>query len=589
MGTADPAAIRVEELARRAEVSVDTIRFYQKRQLLPPPRREGRIAWYGTDHVERLQRIKELQRQGFSLAVIRRLLAGELDAADAPPRRRGRRRAGRRRRPALARRARRREWACPAALLEAVAREGLLVPQQRDGADRYTRGRRRGAARRAAAARGRVPAPRPPRARAPPPRRDAGDRRRRGRDVRRARARTRSSRRDLTDDEKAERLVDAFRTLLPTVTTLVAQPLPQRAARGRAGAPRGGRRRRPSSPRRARSRAGSARSEHAGRSDTTARCPQGDAKRDAVESMFDRLAPRYDRMNRIISLGLDRRWRQRTVDALDVPRGPRVLDLACGTGDLCRRPRRARVHCRSASTSRPGCWPPRTSTRRSCAPTVRAPVRRRQLRRARVRLRAAQLRRPRRGVRRVRPRAPAAAGGSRRSTPPCRRTRSCASGNAVWFRGAVPLLGGCSPTTPRPTATSRSAPRTCPAAPELADRLARAGFGDVAPRTLTGGSVQLLTGTARVTATNAATAPARGHPRGRPGRPIRSTTSMPAASPGCTTAPASSPPASRRASPRRRRRRPRRGRRSTTRSGSPAPARSRSARCRSTPAPTASS
>src|SRR3954449_9060311 len=93
MGTPDVApprataagdAIRVEELARRAEVSVDTIRFYQKRQLLPPPRREGRIAWYGTDHADRLQRIRELQRQGFSLAVIRRLLAGELDAADVP-------------------------------------------------------------------------------------------------------------------------------------------------------------------------------------------------------------------------------------------------------------------------------------------------------------------------------------------------------------------------------------------------------------------------------------------------------------------------------------------------------------------------
>ena len=38
--------IRVEELARQASVSVDTIRFYQKRQLLPPPEREGRIAWY---------------------------------------------------------------------------------------------------------------------------------------------------------------------------------------------------------------------------------------------------------------------------------------------------------------------------------------------------------------------------------------------------------------------------------------------------------------------------------------------------------------------------------------------------------------
>ena len=65
-------------------MSVDTIRFYQKRRLLPPPRREGRIAWYGAEHVDRLARIRELQRQGFSLAVIRRLLAGELDATDEP-------------------------------------------------------------------------------------------------------------------------------------------------------------------------------------------------------------------------------------------------------------------------------------------------------------------------------------------------------------------------------------------------------------------------------------------------------------------------------------------------------------------------
>ncbi len=76
--------LRVEELARRADVSVDTIRFYQKRRLLPPPDREGRIAWYGADHLERLARIKDLQKRGFSLVVIRRLLEGELDPADEP-------------------------------------------------------------------------------------------------------------------------------------------------------------------------------------------------------------------------------------------------------------------------------------------------------------------------------------------------------------------------------------------------------------------------------------------------------------------------------------------------------------------------
>jgi DNA-binding transcriptional MerR regulator len=76
--------LRVEDLARRADLSIDTIRFYQKRRLLPAPEREGRIAWYGADHVERLARIRALQAQGFSLAVIRRILDGELDAADVP-------------------------------------------------------------------------------------------------------------------------------------------------------------------------------------------------------------------------------------------------------------------------------------------------------------------------------------------------------------------------------------------------------------------------------------------------------------------------------------------------------------------------
>jgi DNA-binding transcriptional MerR regulator len=209
---------RVEDLADRADVSVDTIRFYQKRSLLEPPVREGRVAWYGPDHLERLARIRELQTQGLTLALIGRVLSGDLDATDAPlaaavadadapeeflslPE--------------LAERS-----GVPPALLEAVVGEGLLVARAHDGTERFTASdiavvqaglqllesgfplsdlltlaRDHNAATHVVAERAvalfdrhvRVP--------------------------------LRSS--DLSDDEKARQLVDAFRTLLPAVTALV--------------------------------------------------------------------------------------------------------------------------------------------------------------------------------------------------------------------------------------------------------------------------------------------------------------------------------------------------------------------------------
>ena len=54
---------------------------------------------------------------------------------------------------------------------------------------------------------------------------------------------------------------------------------------------------------------------------------------DGVRRMFDRIAPVYDAMNRFMTAGLDRRWRQATVNEV-VHRGDRVLDACCGTGDL---------------------------------------------------------------------------------------------------------------------------------------------------------------------------------------------------------------------------------------------------------------
>jgi demethylmenaquinone methyltransferase / 2-methoxy-6-polyprenyl-1,4-benzoquinol methylase len=54
---------------------------------------------------------------------------------------------------------------------------------------------------------------------------------------------------------------------------------------------------------------------------------------DAVRTMFDRIAPVYDVMNRVMTAGLDVRWRRLAAAAV-VRKGDRVLDAACGTGDL---------------------------------------------------------------------------------------------------------------------------------------------------------------------------------------------------------------------------------------------------------------
>lgn len=64
--------------------------------------------------------------------------------------------------------------------------------------------------------------------------------------------------------------------------------------------------------------------------------PSGAEKRRAVRQMFDAIAPRYDLVNRVMTLRLDVAWRRRTVRELALPAGSWVADLACGTGDLCR-------------------------------------------------------------------------------------------------------------------------------------------------------------------------------------------------------------------------------------------------------------
>jgi len=221
--------------------------------------------------------------------------------------------------------------------------------------------------------------------------------------------------------------------------------------------------------------------------------PQGDAKHDAVEEMFDRLAPRYDRMNRIISLGLDRRWRRHTVNALATAPGARVLDLACGTGDLCR------------DLATRGCRPVgldfsagMLAVAHVDAPLVRADG-------ARLPFASGTLDAVACGfalrnfvdldavfaecARVLRPAGRVAALDATVPSNPVMR-----AGNAVWFRGAVPLLGR---VLGHDAEAYRYLPKSTaylPPAPVLADRLTAAGFRDVRHTTYTGGSVLLLTG-----------------------------------------------------------------------------------------------
>ena len=64
--------------------------------------------------------------------------------------------------------------------------------------------------------------------------------------------------------------------------------------------------------------------------------PEGDEKVAAVRSMFDAIAPRYDLVNRIMTFRMDVGWRRKAITSLALPPGATILDLACGTGDLCR-------------------------------------------------------------------------------------------------------------------------------------------------------------------------------------------------------------------------------------------------------------
>jgi DNA-binding transcriptional MerR regulator len=136
---------RVEELARAARISVDTVRFYQARGLISPPVRRGRVAVYGESHLEQIARIRRLNSDGLTLGAIRRLLEREarrgapasnalLEALDEVDGERTFTRAE------LASAA-----GLPEVLIAQAEQAGLFHPLQRDGQTRYTEADRRSA------------------------------------------------------------------------------------------------------------------------------------------------------------------------------------------------------------------------------------------------------------------------------------------------------------------------------------------------------------------------------------------------------------------------------------------------------------
>jgi demethylmenaquinone methyltransferase/2-methoxy-6-polyprenyl-1,4-benzoquinol methylase len=221
--------------------------------------------------------------------------------------------------------------------------------------------------------------------------------------------------------------------------------------------------------------------------------PTGDAKVAAVREMFDTIAPRYDLVNRLMTFRLDVRWRKRAVNALALPGGSTVLDLASGTGDLCIDLQRAGHRPMSVDLSFGMLAADRSGVPRVQADILRLPV-------ADGRVDGATCGFALRNLvdlgaffdelgRVVRP-------GGRIAlldvaTPPNRVIRA---GHAVYFGKIVPRIGGLLSDG----SAYRYLPRSVaylPGGPEMVRRLGDAGFEQVRHELLSGGLTQLLTAT----------------------------------------------------------------------------------------------
>src|SRR5262245_29286700 len=126
-GTAAPR-YRAEDLAAAVGISLPLLRSYQSKGLLPPPRHEGRVAWYGPHHRERLLHIIQLKERGYSLRMIAEAVDDTLDNGAWVPDEHEVLRL-----PEVADRS-----GVPVAVLRALEASGLLRPHHLADGDRYS-------------------------------------------------------------------------------------------------------------------------------------------------------------------------------------------------------------------------------------------------------------------------------------------------------------------------------------------------------------------------------------------------------------------------------------------------------------------
>ncbi len=114
--------MRADELAARAGISVQLLRSYQSKGLVPPPTHQGRLAWYGRTHLDRLTYIRERKDAGYSLRMIALTLAEGSDVPAVPKSRQF-----------LTLHDVAEQAKVPAALIRALEASGMLRPYEVDG------------------------------------------------------------------------------------------------------------------------------------------------------------------------------------------------------------------------------------------------------------------------------------------------------------------------------------------------------------------------------------------------------------------------------------------------------------------------